>query len=70
MTSLALNIDPWVAGLAILVVIVTEIACRVAEAGALVDAAINDTTVGDDQWWADWTAENQRKLDRLNGQNQ
>jgi hypothetical protein len=65
MTSIALNIDPWVAGLAILVVIVTEIACRLAEAGALVDAAISDTH---DNFWDDWTVENQRKLDRLNGQ--
>lgn len=60
-------IDPITAGVAILVVIVTEIICRIVEAGALVDAALDDARVSDDQWWQDWAAENERKLDRLNG---
>jgi hypothetical protein len=60
--TFALTIDPIVTGLAILVVIVTEIACRLTEAGALVDAAIDDAH---DHLWDDWTTEIQRKLDRL-----
>jgi hypothetical protein len=57
--------DPIVAAIAILVVVITEIACRIAEAGALVDAALEDARVSDDAWWDEWAAENKR---RTNGE--
>jgi hypothetical protein len=58
-------IDPIVTAIAILVVVITEIASRLAEAGAFVDAAIEDVRVSDDEWWDEWAAENER---RTNGE--
>jgi hypothetical protein len=53
-------IDPLVTGIAVLVVVITEIACHLTEAGALVDAAIADETPQSDEWWDRWSAKNER----------
>jgi hypothetical protein len=60
MIAYVFAIDPLVTGIAVLVVVITEIACRIAEAGALVDAAIRDETPQTDGWWDNWSAKNER----------
>ena len=66
MTHIVFVIDPFVTGLAILVVLVTEIACRVSEAGALIDGAIKDTG---EHFFDDWAVINAEKLDQIERDN-